>query len=184
VGTAKRLALIAVGYVLAVVGGLAAVTVNELLIPADVQETSGGMVAFGDMILFVLVTGFLSLAPTWFLLKLAVAKVPRTLLAAELLVAAMGPASWLAMVYLAGRVGPAGSASLPDLPPAASQLLGLFIAFGAIPRIVLGPVVLVIEGATFLLVGARVTRALLAAAMLMDLVPLTLFALHMGRTIR
>jgi hypothetical protein len=183
VDTAKRLALIAVGYVLAVVGGLAAVTVNELLIPADVQETSGGMVAFGDMILFVLVTGFLSLAPTWFLLKLAVAKAPRALLATVLLIAAIGPASWLAMVDLAGRAGPAG-ASLPDLPPVASQLLGLFIAFGAIPRIVLGPVVLVIEGATFLLVGARVTRALLAAAMLMDLVPLTLFALHMGRTIR
>jgi hypothetical protein len=46
---------------------------------------------------------------------------------------------------------------------------------------VFGPVLLVIEGATFLLVRARVTRALLAVAMLMDLVPLGLFALHMMR---
>jgi hypothetical protein len=54
------------------------------------------MVVFGDMILFVLVAGFLSLAPTWFLLKLSVEKAPRTLLATELLIAAMGLVSWLA----------------------------------------------------------------------------------------
>jgi hypothetical protein len=51
------------------------------------------------MILFALVAGFLSLAPTWFLLKLVVAKVPRALLATELLIAAIGPASWLAVAY-------------------------------------------------------------------------------------
>jgi hypothetical protein len=38
--------------------------------PADLALTSPGMVAFGDMVLFVLVTGFFSLASTWFLLKL------------------------------------------------------------------------------------------------------------------
>jgi hypothetical protein len=51
--TAKRLALIAAGYALSVGGGLAAVAVNELLIQDDIKETSGGMVAFGDMILFI-----------------------------------------------------------------------------------------------------------------------------------
>jgi len=92
---AKQLALIAAGYGLSVGGAIAAVAVNERLIPDAVKQSSGGMVAFGDMILFVLVAGFLSLAPTWFLLKLCVEKAPRTLLAAELLIAAIGPASWL-----------------------------------------------------------------------------------------
>jgi hypothetical protein len=176
--TAKRLALIVAGYALSVAGGLAAVALNELFMPADIAQTSGGMVAFGDMILFVLVAGFLSLVPTWFLLKLAVAKAPRALLATELLIAAIGPASWLAMAYLAD------GASLPNLPQAAGELLTLLIAFGALPRIVFGPVLLVIEGATFLLVRERVTRALVAAAMLMDLVPLSLFALHLARATR
>ena len=176
--TAKRLALIAAGYPLCIAGGLAAVTANEMLMPADIAETSGGMVAFGDMILFVLVAGFLSLAPTWFLLKLAVEKVPRALLGTELLVAATGPASWLAMLYLASGASPT------SLPQAASGLLGLLIAFVAIPRMVFGPVLLVIEGATFILARDHMTRALLAAAMLMDLVPLSLFALHMARAVR
>jgi len=43
---------------------------------------------------------------------------------------------------------------------------------------------LMIEGATFLLVRERVTRALLAVAMLMDLVPLGMFALHLMRATR
>jgi hypothetical protein len=169
--TAKKLALIALGYTLAVASGGVAVAVNEMLMPADIAQGSGGMVAFGDMILFVLATGFFSLAPTWFLLKLSVEKAPRTLLAALLLIAAMGPLSWLSVVNLA-------SASPLDLPQAANELLGLFIAFVAMPRIVAGPVFLVIEGLTFLLARARVTRVLLAAAMLMDLVPLSMFALH------
>jgi hypothetical protein len=173
--TAKRLALIAVGYALSVVGGLAAVAVNELFMPAEIARTSPGMVAFGDMILFVLAAGFLGLAPTWFLLKLSVEKAPRTLLAAELVIAAIGPASWLAVVDMAGGT------RVPDQPQAAGELLGLLIAFGAIPRIVAGPVLLVIEGVTFLIVRARVARVLLAAAMLMDLVPLAMFALHLAR---
>jgi hypothetical protein len=172
--TAKKLALIAAGYALAVAGGFAAVAVNELRMPADIAETSPGMVAFGDMVLFLLATGFFSLVPTWFVLTLCVAKAPRALLAFELLIAALGPASWLALVDMAG--GP----SVPHPPEAAGQLLGLFIAFGAIPRIVAGPVLLVIEAATFLLVRGRVTRALLAAAMLMDIVPLGMFAWHMA----
>ena len=66
---AKKLVLIVAGYALAVGGGIAAVGINELLIPDDIKESSGGMVAFGDMIMFVLGTGVMSLAPTWFLLK-------------------------------------------------------------------------------------------------------------------
>jgi hypothetical protein len=67
--TMKRLALIAVGYALAAVGGVAAVAVNELLMPPEISQGSPGMVAFGDMILLVLVAGFLGLLPTWFLLS-------------------------------------------------------------------------------------------------------------------
>jgi len=44
----KRLALIAIGYAFCVAGGLAADAVNELLMPADIAQTSPGMVAFGD----------------------------------------------------------------------------------------------------------------------------------------
>ena len=87
--TAKRPTLIAAGYALSVGAGFAAVAVNELFMPADVAQTSPGMAAFGDMILFVLVAGFVSLVPTWFLLKLFVEKAPRTLLAIELLIAAL-----------------------------------------------------------------------------------------------
>ena len=38
-----------------------------------------------------------------------------------------------------------------------------------------------IEGVTFFLVRGRMARALLAAAMAMDLVPLGIFALHFAR---
>jgi hypothetical protein len=174
--TAKRLALIATGYVLCVVAGFAAVTVNELRMPADVAQGSPGMVAFGDMILFVLVTGFVGVVPTWFLLRLFIA--PRALFAIAFLVAALGPVSWLAVRHMAGGLNP------PNAPVAVGALLGLFIAFVAIPRMVLGPVVVVIEAATIFLVRGRVTRALLAVAMLMDLVPLGMFALHMLRATR
>jgi hypothetical protein len=74
--TLKKLGLIAAGYALSIVAGCAAVIVNELLMPADVAQGSPGMVAFGDMILFVLVSGFFSLAPTLFVLKLFVEKAP------------------------------------------------------------------------------------------------------------
>ncbi len=177
--TPKKLALIVVGYVLAVVGGLAAVALNEAFMPAEISQTSSGMVAFGDMILLVLVTGFISLVPTFFLLKLCADKAPRLLLAGVLVVAAIGPASWLAVTHLAEP----GGASFADPPEAAKVLLGLLIAFGAIPRMVFGPVLLVIEGVTFLLLRGRLTRALLGAAMLMDVVPLSMFAIHMTRAL-
>jgi hypothetical protein len=173
---AKKLALIVAGYALSV-------AVNELRMPADIAQTSPGMVAFGDMILFVLAVGFFSLAPTWFLLKLSVEKAPRALLTTELLIAAVGPVSWLAMIAMAATT-PAGGPSLPNVPQAAKELLGLLIAFGAIPRIVVGPVLVVIEGVTFFLVRERIARTLLAAAMLMDLIPIGLYALHFARATR
>jgi len=175
--TAKRLAWIAAGYALAICVGLAAVAVNELRMSEDIAQGSPGMVAFGDMVLFVLVTGFFGLAPTWFLLRLCVEKIPRTLFAVELLVAVLGLASWLAMKQMAAGATPNG-------PLATGQLLGLFIAFVAIPRIVLGPVMLVVEAMTFVMFRSRLARALLVAAMLMDIIPLGLFALHMIRATR
>jgi hypothetical protein len=165
--------LIALGYALSVGGGFAAVTLNEARIPQEVSQNSGGMVAFGDMVVFVLATGFLSLAPSWFLLKLLLEKAPRVLLAIELLIAAIGPPSWLAVAHLTDGPG------VRSPPQASEQLFGLFLALFAIPRMVLGPVLLVIEVATFILVRGRIARTLLVAAMLMDLVPLSLFAAHM-----
>jgi hypothetical protein len=167
----KRLALVALGYALAVAGGYAFANINEALIPADVQQSSGGMVAFGDMVVFVIGTGVLSLLPTWFLLKLLVAKAPRALLAALLLLAVIGPISWLTVIHLAGRP-PASPAHAIDL------LLGPLVAFGAIPRIVAGPILVVIEGATFVLAKERGIRSLLGAAMLMDIVPIGLYVLR------
>jgi hypothetical protein len=175
--TAKRLGLIAAGYALCVVAGFAAVAVNELRMPADIAQGSPGMVAFGDMILFVLAVGFFGLVPTWFLLRLLLDKAPRALLLIELAAAAMGLVSWFAVLHmpLAGRAS--------DMPVAIDQLLGLFVAFIAIPRIVFGPVLVVIEAVTFFLIRGRVGRVLLVAAMLMDIVPLALFALHMLRAV-
>jgi hypothetical protein len=148
----EGLTLIAAGY--AVAGGYAAVAVNEFFMPADIAQGSPGMVAFGDMILLVLVAGFLSLVPTWFVLKASVEKAPRALLAAVLLIAGLGPASWLTVVYMVSAGPP------PNVPQAGGQLFGIFIAFAAIPRMVAGPVLLVIEAVTFLLARGHVyTRA-------------------------
>jgi hypothetical protein len=171
-GLAKKLAWIAAGYGLAIAGGIGAVAVNELMMPEDIQQGSPGMVAFGDMILFVLAAGTLSLAPTWFLLKLWSEKAPRKLLAALLLIAAIGPASWLAVRAMASPD--------PQNLPRALAVIGPFIALVAIPRMVFGPVMVMIEAAAIVLLRDRRARTLLAAAMLMDIVPLGLFALHMA----
>lgn len=182
-GTAKRMALIVAGYVLSVVGGFAAVALNELRMPADVAEGSPGMVAFGDVILFLVVTGFLALVPTCFLLKLCADRAPRVLLAIVLVIAAMGPVSWLAMVWMAAS-GPSGGPSLANWPQALAQVFGLFIATVAIPRMVSGPVMVVVEAMVFFLLRDRVARSLLAAAMLLDIVPIGLFVVHMARSVR
>lgn len=172
-----RLALIGVGYAIAVAGGVAAVVLNEMRISAEIQQTSGGMVAFGDVVLFLLVTGFLGLAPSWFVLRMLLEKAPALVVPGELLLAAIGPPSWLAVIFLA--TAPRGDGPTHAL----ALMIGPLVAFGAIPRIVFGPVLLVIEAATFFLVRGR-QRGLLAAAMLLDLVPLALFAAHMARAVR
>jgi len=178
--TAKRLGWIVAGYVLAFAGGVAAVMVNEALMPAEISQTSGGMVAFGDMVLFVLVTGFIGLLPTFLLLRLWLEKSPRTLLAALLIPAAIGPLAWLSVTAMAATTTPGGP-SLQNLTETSRVLIGTLIAFVAIPRMVLGPVLIVVEGITVVMVRTRRTRLLLAGAMLLDIVPLGLFALHMAR---
>jgi hypothetical protein len=175
--TAKRLAWIGAGYVFAIVAGSAAVALNELSMSEDAAQGSPGMVAFGDMIIFVLAAGVVGLIPTLFLLKLFVEKAPRVLIAVELLLALLGPVSWLAVMWLA--TGPD-----PRQPHAIGQIVGLFIAFIGIPRMILGPVLLVVEGLTFILVRARTARILLVVAALMDVIPIGLYALHMGRALR
>ena len=83
------------------------------------------------------------------------------------------PVSWLAVKLLAG--GP------PAGPPAVlAQLLGPLIAFIAIPRIVAGPAVVVAEGLAMLLVRQRSMRIVLAMAVLMDLVPVGIYASRMA----
>ena len=170
--TAKILGWIAGGYAVAVGAGFAAVAVT--LHGRRRRAGLAGMVAFGDMMLFVLAAGIVGLIPTLFSLKLFVEKAPRTLIVIELLLAVLGLTSWLAMTSLA-------SGTNPREPAAIGQMLGLFIAFIAIPRIVFGPVLLVIEGLTFLLVPLRAPRTLLALAALMDVIPLGLHTLHMAR---
>ena len=170
----KKLALIALGYVLSLVAGCGAVTVNELLMPSDISQGSPGMVAFGDMILFVLVTGFVGLIPTLFLLRLAIDKAPRASLNALVLVALAGPLSWLMVRLSRGRAARGSAAA------AFAQLLGPLIAFVAIPRIVAGPVVVVAEGLAMLLVRQRSMRIVLAVAILMDLVPIGIYASRMA----
>jgi len=172
--TARKLGLIAAGYVGAFACGYVAVAVDEAFMPDEISQGSPGMVAFGDMILFVLVVGIIAILPTVFLLKLLLETAPRVLLAIELVIAVLGPVSWLAVINMA-TAGPQGQSQ------SGGALLGLFIAFLAIPRMVGGPVVIVIEAVTFWLMRGRIPRALLACAMLMDLVPLSLFALHMWR---
>jgi hypothetical protein len=172
--TAKKSALIALSYAVAIAAGFAAVTVNETAIPASTAQGSPGMVAFGDMVLFILVTGFFALVPTSFLLWRAMQKWPRALLSALLLLAVLGPLSWLTMVAM-GREALARPSAAGHDP----GWIGLWIAFVAIPRIVVGPVLVLGEGAALLLSRNRSTRLFLALAMAMDLIPLGIFAQHM-----
>lgn len=59
-----KFGLVIGGYVVACLVAGGAVYINQLLTPPDVLQASGGMSAFGDMILFVGVLGFLALFPT------------------------------------------------------------------------------------------------------------------------
>ena len=118
----------------------------------------------------------MALVPNWFLMKLLVEKAPRPLLAAILVIAATGPLSWLAVIYLLSSSPDPSASAL-----AGSRVLGLVIAFVAIPRMVFGPIMIVVEGAALFMIHERLTRAVLAVAVLMDLVPLGLYALHVAR---
>jgi hypothetical protein len=175
--TAKKLAMIAGGYCLAAVCGFAAVVIDDQLGPSEIRDASSGMFAFRGMVLFILVTGALSLPLTCFLLKMCAEKAPAALLAIFALIATSGPLSWLAATW-----APDGS-SFPGAASLFGGALGLIIVFGAIPRMVAGPIVLMIEGATFFRARDPRARALLVVAMLMDLVPLGWFAMHMAAAI-
>jgi hypothetical protein len=59
-----KMGFIVGGYFSAFAAACLAVYINELMIPASVSQSSGGMVAGGDFILFLFVFFFLSLAPT------------------------------------------------------------------------------------------------------------------------
>jgi hypothetical protein len=168
---AKKSALIALGYAVAIAGGFAAVTVNEAAMPASTAQGSPGMVAFGDMTLFILVTGFFTLVPTWFLFRRAMVRWPRVLLGALLLAAVSGPLSWLSMVAMARE----GLAS----PVHSIEWIEPWFTFVAIARIVAGPVLVLGEGAALLVSRNRNTRLFLALVMAMDLIPLGIFAQRM-----
>ena len=170
--TGKRLAWIGAGYVVAILAGIGATALNELSMSEEASQGSPGMVAFGDMIVFVLAAGVVGLIPTLFLLKLFLEKAPRALITIELVLAALGPLSWIAVMWLVGVD--------PNHPVAAGQILGPFVAFIGIPRIILGPVLLVVEGLTFILVRGRAVRLLLVVAALMDVIPIALYAWHMS----
>jgi hypothetical protein len=58
----KKIALILAGYGLAVLMAMAAVKINSSFIPAD--QASGGMAAFGDLVLFLGVFGLAALPVT------------------------------------------------------------------------------------------------------------------------
>jgi hypothetical protein len=59
-----KLGLVIGGYVLACLAASAAVYVNQLLTPDAAAQASAGMYAFGDLVLFIGVFGFLMLFPT------------------------------------------------------------------------------------------------------------------------
>ena len=68
-----KLGLVIGGYVVACLVAYGAVYINDLFMDPAVLQASGGMSAFGDLILFVGVFGVLALLPTglgiFFLLK-------------------------------------------------------------------------------------------------------------------
>jgi hypothetical protein len=108
-------------------------------------------------------------------MKLLVENASRALLVTILAIAATGPLSWLAVIYLFGDPDPSTSAL------ASKPVLGPLIAFIAIPRMVFGPVLVAVEGAAFFMMRGTLTRTVLAVAALTDLVPLGLYALHVAR---
>jgi hypothetical protein len=71
---ATKVGLVLAGYVVAFLTALSVVALHGYLFPTP--DSSGGMAAFGDLILFLMVFGFLALAPTgaaifWIVRRLA-----------------------------------------------------------------------------------------------------------------
>ncbi len=62
-GKLAKVGLVIGGYVLACLVAYVTVYIHQLL-TQDVAQASGGMAAFGDLILFIGVCGFLMLFPT------------------------------------------------------------------------------------------------------------------------
>jgi hypothetical protein len=60
----SKAGLVLGGYVLACLIAIGAVYAYEWSIPAAASQASSGMYAFGDLILFISVCGFLALFPT------------------------------------------------------------------------------------------------------------------------
>ena len=69
-----KLGLVIGGYVVACLVAYGAVYINDLFMDPAVLQASGGMSAFGDLILFVVVFGVLALLPTGLALYFLVRK--------------------------------------------------------------------------------------------------------------
>ncbi len=69
-----KLGLVIGGYVVACLVAYGAVYINDLFMDPAVLQASGGMSAFGDLILFVGVFGVLALFPTGLMLYFLVRK--------------------------------------------------------------------------------------------------------------
>ncbi|MFO1148288.1 MAG: hypothetical protein U1E62_07920 [Alsobacter sp.] len=164
---------IAAGYVLAALGGLAAVAINGWMTPAEASRQSGGMVAFGDLVLFVGVAGLASLAPTWFLLALMSRTAPRLTLGLFLLAAALGPVCWGLLALPAPGASSSGAWSRSD------EAFSWFVGYVALPRIAAGPILVALEAAALLVFKTPSARAALVLAMLMDVVPWLILAAHL-----
>jgi hypothetical protein len=74
-----KVAIVAGGYLLALVLASAAVALHAALTSESGAQTSGGMSAFGDLVLFVAVFGVVALVPTGaaFFFLLSKKKVPK-----------------------------------------------------------------------------------------------------------
>jgi hypothetical protein len=94
-------------------------------------------------------------------------------LAALFVLATTGPVSWI--LTLSISADPRGGGPSQD----SDVWLGLLVAFWAIPRIVLGPLIVLVETATCFLARDQSARLLLAAMILMDIIPLGLFLRHL-----
>ncbi len=70
-----KVSLVIGGYILACLIAVGAVYVYEWSIPAAASQASSGMYAFGDLILFISVLGFLALFPTGLAIYLLIKKI-------------------------------------------------------------------------------------------------------------